>query len=167
MKIIKCVFRSSVITCWDSKVRKDVVSKTHSCKRIGQKVFLIRKVMYTNHLVLCTTKRSTQWCEKGILQIGRWKVKPPYHLHQDDILVMEPKIPMKCHQNECFDVSNFHCLLNCLASSNPFKSSRFVYQFHDRCHNECKVFHESLVNYIIPLKFWMFKGFFNTSMLDC
>jgi hypothetical protein len=52
--------------------------------------------MYMNHLDLCTTKRSTQLGEKGILQVGKWKVKPPYHLHQDEILGMELKILMKC-----------------------------------------------------------------------
>ncbi len=154
-----------MITYWDSKVREDVASNMHSCKRIGPKVFLSWKMMYMNHLDLCTTKRSTQLGEKGgILQVGKWKVKPPYHLHQDDILGMELKIPMKCHQNGCVDISNLHCLLSCLAFDSPFKSFRFVYQFHDMCHDECKVFHESWVNYNIPLKFWMSYGFFNIGM---
>jgi len=133
---------NSVTTYWDSKLREDVALKTHSCKRISQKVFLTRKMIYMNHLDLCTTKRLTQWCEKGILQVGKWRVKPPYHLHQDDILGMEFKIPMKCDQNGCVDISNLHCLLSCLTFGSPFKSFRFVYQFHDRCHDECKIFHE-------------------------
>lgn len=124
-------------------------------KELAKKCFWLEK-WCMNHLNLCTTKRSTQWCEKGTLQVGKWKVKPPYHLHQDDILGMELKISMKCDQNGCVNVSNFHCLLNCLAFGSPFKTFRFVYQFHDRCHDECKVFHESLVNYKILLKFWMF-----------
>jgi hypothetical protein len=36
----KSIFRSKVITYWDSKVKENVASKTHSCKRIGQKMFL-------------------------------------------------------------------------------------------------------------------------------
>ncbi len=93
--MIKHVFRIGVATYCDSKVREDVASKTHFCKQLAKECFWLEK-WCTNHLNLYTTKRWTQWCEKGILQVGKWKVKPPYHLHQDDILGMEFKIPMKC-----------------------------------------------------------------------